>query len=210
MANDKKQYTSDDLASFGDVLETGKYTTKLTKIETKDSKDETKGSYVTLEVEFLDGEKNEGLTGVIFLFPKVSEGKDGKLYARGLQEAKAICAAWGAPLPSFSLSEFNPKVTPKGAALLQKLIFDSYKKAGQPRLITHVVEQRVQEKNDASGKYEDAHNDDGSPKMRRVCVIKGRADAASTSEPSLTTAAAPPENGAPEDDAKTGEALSFV
>lgn len=195
-------FKSSDLASFGEVVPVGTYTAKLTKLESKEAESAEGANFVTLGLEILDTE-SEGLTCTAFIFPKVTKSKkNGKLYSRGIYEAQAFAAAWGSPLPDFPLDEFMGNTTIKGARMLQKLLGDSYKKAGGPRLKIRVVAEKVQAKDEASDKWVDKKDDEGNQVYRNKTLILGRATATPNGAVIKADEAA--------DDAGSGETLTFV
>lgn len=167
-----EKITSASIASFGEELPLGSFTAKLTKIEAKESENGT--NWIQMAVELLDGE-GEGLTATLPIFAKVTKSpKNGKFYSRGIFEAQSMASSWGSPLPEFDLDDFIAQVTPKGARLLQKLLADSFKKAGSPKLKVRIVDENVQEKG-PDGKWGNAKNEDGTPKLRKKTVVVGRA-----------------------------------
>jgi hypothetical protein len=165
---------SNELASFGgEVVPIGIYAAKLAKIEDRSS--DTSGvNYVVVTAEVLEGEA-EGLTTQIMIFPKVTKSpKNGKYYSRGLSEAGAMAAAWGAPLPEYDLDGFMGETTPAAARMLQKMLFDSFVKAGRPKLRIKVYAEKQQAKNESTGKWEDAKGDDGAQLFRNKTLVLGK------------------------------------
>lgn len=189
-----EKITSSQLAPIGDVIEIGNYTAKLTKIEAKEAANAEGTNYLSISLEILDKGDAEGLTAYVAVFPNVTKSlKNGKYYSRGLFDVQQMTAAWGAPLPEFSLDEFIKDGTRKGATIkgvrmLQKLIADSFKQAGNPRLRIRIVNEKAQEKNPATDKWEDAKNEDGSQKYRKRTVVLGRANAAEAPKATPTPA----------------------
>ncbi len=197
------QLTLSSLSSFGDVVPVGSYVARVKAIEAKEAENAEATSYVSLAFEILSGE-SEGLTISLPFFPKITKSaKNGKYYSRGLSEAQATAAAWGAPLPDFPVTEFLNVVTPKGARLLQKVLGDSFKKAGSPRLRIRVVAEKQQAKNETTGKWEDKKNDDGSQAYRNRVIVVGREGGAESSPRGI-------EGSEASNDTSNGDPLSFV
>ena len=205
-----EKITSSMVSGFGDVVPPGTYTAKLSKVDSKEAENDDGTNYVSMTLEILDKGEHEGLNAFVSLFPKVTKSqKNGKYYSRGIFEAQQFCAAWGKPLPEFDLTEFLGKTTVKGARLLHRLIVESFKGAGQPKLRIRVVPERVQEKNERTGKWEDAKNEDGTPKFRNKTVILGRANPVASDTAALDAQSTQEARGG-EDEDEAPPSLTFV
>lgn len=169
--------TLDQISDFGDIIPAGedfwakaiKIAADLTKIQ--EGKPESGGKpFVAVTFNVLTG-KFEGIDFTKWYFLSITEGKNGKLYARGVMQLKKDLEAIGKPLPSDH--RFAMKPTLNDAQELVKLVGERIRPSSTPRIHFKSIGEQVQEQNKQTEKWEDAFNADGSPKMRTVYVVIG-------------------------------------
>lgn len=191
--------TLDQISDFGDLIPAGedfwakavKIAADLTKAKEGAAPGTTGGKpYVAVTFNVLSG-KYEGIDFTKWYFLNISKGKNGKLYARGVMQLKKDMEAIGKPLPADHRFAMEP--TLNEAQGLAQIVGERVRPTNTPRIHFKSIGEQYQEQDPNTQQWVDAHNADGSPKMRTVYVVIGTgAEPAGAPIVQTTTGTPPP------------------
>ena len=179
MSNDK--VTLDQISSFGDLVPAGhEFIVRAKSVLPKTTNVPENGvgggtPYLSITFKILAGEF-EGLEVTKTYFLKITKSpKNGKNYARGVLELCDDLKNVGKPLPQDYA--WSPSPTLEDIHAVAKLVAERLKPAVTPRIKMRSVAEPQQEKNEATGKWGDALNADGSKKMRTRFLVMSAGEA---------------------------------